>query len=218
MRYSQLVMMVISVLVAVVASSNAFADTGFACGPRDYNNTYVEHLNKPWCYPNSMYSSRIDCRDSCKASAYCEFEMNGFWYESSDWHEKIIQECKSSCTEEQKQCAPNDLECLNWYKPLDIDCSLTTNPEDESDCNLRCVDNILTSECGKECLQNACSDISSEAFCSNLCTNSYCASIPMHYETRWSVFGVLMTLLAAMSGIILIVMHRKRKDQDSVQE
>ena len=49
--------------------------------------------------------------------------------------------------------------------------------------------------------------------CSENCYDSYCASIPMNYDTKWSIFGVLMTLLAAASLIILVFVHRNNNTQ-----
>ncbi len=218
MRHSIIWIAVLIILTAGLACTNAFADTGFACGPRyDENSEYREHLNQYSCYRNSMFNSQSSCREFCSFSSYCDANLlRGFWHESSEWHQDIIDICKSSCLGKKNQCAPYDTECLQKYVPQEIDCSQITDFEEWEYCNNNCNDNILTSECGKECLHAACSDTNSDAYCNNLCTDNYCASIPLHYETRWSVFGILMTLLAVMSGVILIVMHRKRKDQDAV--
>ena len=223
MRYSHLAMMVISVLVGMVICSNAFADSGFSCGPSDINEPYREYL-KPPCYHDTWnLSSRDNCENFCKASTYCELYedsqrtvLSGFWRESSTWHDDIRAECTESCMADKALCDANDTECLQMYIPKDTDCSQFANSEDQEYCEANCVNHILTSECGRICLESrGCINDSHNNYCSNLCTESYCASIPLDYQTRWNVFGVLMTLLAAMSCIILIVMHRNNKKQDS---
>ena len=221
MRRSYLLTITISILFTALSGTFAFADSGFNCAPT-YDGDYATLCNNN---PDNL--SESECRNYCLNSDYCTSSQigqrtvfGGFWRDYG-WARKMI-DCREACYSERNLCNSTDQACLNKYVPQSIDCSLLTDEIDQEYCKSNCLDNILTSECGRSCLKNGIETASiggcmEDSPCSNLCTDHYCASIPMEYETKWSVFGILMILLAAMSGIILVVMHKKGnpKTEDS---
>lgn len=209
-------------MVVLLAGSYAFADVGPSCG-----RSYDHH---PRCVENPYHLTATECFNFCEKSEYCKpyeddtkSNFSGFW--NIPWVSHYeLSACEEECKAEKAQCAIGDEECLARFEPENIDCS--TLSDDAKDwCDSYCVNSILTSECGRSCLKNGIDEEHSvlnsvngcqqNNYCSsNLCNESYCAAIPVKYETRWSIFGVLMALLAAFTGIILVVMHKNDRAED----
>ena len=231
---------VFTLCVVMLSGTSAFADAGFTCSPSSYHENFYDLWSNDFvCLYNPLHLSMDECSDLCWNSDYCKIYedesrsiFGGFWRISDKWmkYESFWPDlCATNCNRLKEQCAPNDQDCLARFIPQNIDCSLLTDKEDYDYCNQNCVDNILTSECGSSCLKNGFNKDSgdtyyvdgckaSNQFCSLLCEegedNYHCASIPMNYDTKWSVFGILMAFLAAMSGLIIVVMHRDSKSQN----
>lgn len=220
MRRSYLLTFTISILLTALPGTFVFADVGLHCTP-------YQGDNEPSCNYNPYNLSENECRTYCENSDYCMLTQDGqrnvfggFWRDYGSYSR--VADCRDECNHQKDLCDPTDQACLDKYIPQSIDCSLLTNETDQDYCKSNCIDNILTSECGRSCLKDGIESSSiggcqEDTSCSDLCVDHYCASIPMKYETKLSVFWILMILLAAMSSIILVVMHKKGnpKTEDS---
>ena len=231
MRYSKPLTIAASLLLTLLSAGSALADAGVSCGP---NGPEEDHIydNR---YPNPLSLTEAECRDLCQISEYCKMYKDnqrevfgGIWrYNDSNWHSHMENDCITVCNEQQAACAPNDQACLAQFIPEDVNCDLLQNEEDRDYCQNKCQDEyykILTSECGRSCLQNGiegkthdygCRDV--DEYCMNLGATDayYCKAIPLEYSTKWSIFGILMGFLACFSGIILIVLHRQKTESDN---
>ena len=203
---------ILSISLPAFSGNTAWADTGPGCGPNHYN----EHH----CINNTWYLPQNECRDFCVNSDYCTLYQDsqrtvfgGCWQGASpsSLFDELKNRCTEQCTTLKEQCDSNNQNCLNEFLPQDPDCSQLTNVQEKSYCSENCINTILTSECGRKCMKDADKSEICDIFCSEQCYDNYCASIPMNYNTKWSIFGALMTLLAAASLIILVFVHRNNK-------
>ncbi|MBQ9818406.1 MAG: hypothetical protein IJM59_13215 [Proteobacteria bacterium] len=209
---------ILSFVFPALSGSTAWADAGPACGP----NYYEEYDHERHCLNNSWYLPLDECHDFCMNSDYCTLYQDnqrtvfgGFWQGAfpSSAFDDLKNRCTEQCTNLKAQCSSNNQECLARFLPQDPDCSQLTNVQENEYCSANCINTILTSECGRNCMKDADKNDICRVLCSENCYDSYCASIPMSYDTKWSIFGVLMTLLAAASLIILVFVHRNNNTQ-----
>ena len=218
MRRLSLLSLILGALLTTWMGSSAFADSGPGCGPGSYYRDFE-------CYPNSYQLTQDACEDFCMNSEFCapyqdhnKTVFSGFWRISSDWHNDVMQACEAECTVQKKACDASDQNCLARFEPKSIDCLQLTDEEEQAYCNDMCRDSILTSQCGLTCLKNGIemsglSGCAGSGYCNNLCNESYCAAIPMEYETKWSVFAVLMTLLTLFCGVVIVFLNKNSAEQ-----
>lgn len=229
---------VLSLIFLAIPLNTARADCGPFGGGMDNRYSY--------CEPNPLNFSKTECRALCENSEYCMLYQDekrtifgGYWrYKSSNGYEDGDQyQCQKACTIQKNECDENDNECLARFIPQDTDCTQLTDTADQEYCNQNCINNILTSECGRNCLKNGIENVSIDDgnsgspeniitsiagcrndfpyYCSALCINNYSDSIPMDYKERWSILGILVALLAAMSITVLAVIHRRNNTQSA---
>ncbi|MBR4986736.1 MAG: hypothetical protein IKY83_13465 [Proteobacteria bacterium] len=227
----------ISSLSAVLFSASAFADVAPLCGLGGGGNRLDN-----WCQDNQYHLTKNGCIDTCQNSEYCKVYQvegknifGGFWR----FGDTPLDSCEEACNYEKDKCDVDDQDCLSRFIPEEIDCSILTDEEDQKWCNQYCAQSILNSECGKTCLKDGvkhaylyeldgekqfgeiegleCTTEDGYAYqyCASICSDDYyCASIPLKYETKWSVFGALLTFFTVLCGMVLVIVNRKRKDEN----
>ena len=221
--HRSLLMIVIVGSLAVCFSSVAFADMAPICSFGGGNNHHDAYEQS--CHYNPYNLTKDQCIDYCKNTEFCKMYQDedktvfgGFWRDALN-----STACERECRQQSLQCDPNDQECLKRFIPDEIDCAQLTDESDQQWCEINCLNNILNSECGRSCLRDGIENgiefehldgCQTNDYCSNLCTDYYCASIPLQYETKWSVFGAMLTLLTVLCGVILFVINRRRKPED----
>ncbi|MBR4986682.1 MAG: hypothetical protein IKY83_13195 [Proteobacteria bacterium] len=216
----------VSVLFMFIVGSYAFADVVPSCGTCGGKG----YRGYDACRNNTYYLSRSECHAFCEHSEYCKpyaderkSVFGGFW-SLPDSYLPEVYACRDECMAQKKQCDADDQACLDRFVPEVIDCALLTSDSEKRWCNAHCVDSILTSECGRSCLKNGVENAliapipgcQNTSYCASFCDETYCASIPMNYETKWNIFGILMALLAVFTGVMLCVIHKKDKAKDKL--
>ena len=231
--------MFVSGLFAFFFSASAFADVAPTCGGGGEGRFYYPCHDNPYHLTKNGCIDVCQNSDYCKPYQVEGKTVFGGFARISDVEWYNVEDCEKACNYEKEKCDENDQNCLRPFMPDIINCESLTDEFDQKWCNEHCVDSILTSECGRSCIKNGMEDgflaLSSgdlifgkiegldcyyeagygNQYCYNLCTDDYyCSSIPLEYDTKWSVFGALMTLLSVLCGIILFVVNKKRKPED----
>ena len=156
MRHSYFITLFVSILLVAVSGSAAWADVGPNCYAGDYERDYPV----PICDYNPLHLSVDQCVNMCNESEYCKpYQVNGQTVFGGYWRIRKgpINACANECTTLKSQCVVGDQTCLARFEPQDYDCTLLTDEEDRAYCRDHCINNILTSECGRDCLKNGTS-------------------------------------------------------------
>ena len=196
------------------------------------------------------------CKEYAVRSAFCKYVkrnddkdlvFNGFWSEYKNESAEVLspvehctQFCDTGCPLSKPEEGDADYvkmlalynKCLDYFKPQDIDCQSISNETDRNLCEQICHNNILTSQCGTDCLtgqehdgvdtfkndkysliNNYDTSNAVEFFCSQEKTCSYySSSISVNRPSSWSLLAILVAALAAVTTLLIAFYSKSNKN------